>query len=269
MERVAFLIEKTGDRITCLLNPESLVQRRSAGVRSLSGATGIVTGRGLSDDPLAATGGGITEFDLDLLFDIDLARDEAAARRAFTQLESDPAGLSEEPVLIPPPPRVEDVREMTRPLWALAENAVEEDAYGAPPVVRMIWGRAWNVLGIVVAVAERLERFSHAGVPGRAWLRMRLRRVTDAEPRMPIPSPATPQFELPAPHLLSPGEGRAYAMSVAPDGLPVSRLDQIAADVYGDPGAWRAIATYNDIDDPLSFTEGAVVLLPDIGGRRL
>lgn len=269
MERVAFLIEKTGERITCLLNPESLVQRRSAGVRSLAGATGIVTGRGLSDDPVAATGGGVTEFDLDLLFDVDLARDEAAARRALTQLESDPSGLTEEPVLVPSPPHVEDVREMTRPFWALAENAAEEDAYGAPPVVRMIWGRAWNVLGIVVAAAERLERFSSAGVPGRSWLRLRLRRVTDdAESRTPIPGPATPQFELPPPDLMPPGEGKAYAMSIAPDGLPVSRLDQVAAEAYGDPGVWRAIATFNDIDDPLNFIEGAVVLLPDIGGRR-
>ncbi len=33
MERVAFLIEETGERIGCLLNPDSLVIRRSAGVQ--------------------------------------------------------------------------------------------------------------------------------------------------------------------------------------------------------------------------------------------
>jgi hypothetical protein len=38
-----------------------------------------VTGTGLTDDPLVATGGGITELDLDLLFDVEVARSLTAA----------------------------------------------------------------------------------------------------------------------------------------------------------------------------------------------
>ena len=53
------MIEKTGANISCLLNPESLVQRRQAGITTLSGATGQITGSGLSDDPIVATGGGV------------------------------------------------------------------------------------------------------------------------------------------------------------------------------------------------------------------
>ena len=37
MERVAFLIEETGERIACLLNPESLVVRRIAGASAAFG----------------------------------------------------------------------------------------------------------------------------------------------------------------------------------------------------------------------------------------
>jgi hypothetical protein len=34
MERVAFLLERSGERISCLLNPENLEARRTAGVRT-------------------------------------------------------------------------------------------------------------------------------------------------------------------------------------------------------------------------------------------
>ena len=33
MERVAFIVERTGERIDCLLNPDTVVVRRSAGLR--------------------------------------------------------------------------------------------------------------------------------------------------------------------------------------------------------------------------------------------
>jgi hypothetical protein len=269
MERVAFLIEKTGERITCLLNPESLVQRRSAGVRRLSAATGIVTGSALSDDPVVATGGGVTEYELDLLFDVDLARDESgvAGERPMVELSTgDGEAAEEEPLLVPAPPPVMDVRELTRPFWSLSENAAGAESYGAPPVVRMIWGRAWNILGVVVAVAERLERFSEAGAPRRSWLRMRLRRIAEAESRAAVAPPATPQFELPPPDLLSGAEAMAVAITVAPDGLPVNRLDLLAAEHYGDPAAWRLIAAANDIDDPLNLPEGSVLTLPGVRG---
>jgi hypothetical protein len=271
MERIAFLIEETGERISCLLNPESLVQRRSAGLRPLASATGMVTGAGLTDDPVIATGGGVTEYDLDLLFDVDLAREEevpfAATTTPVAQLDT---GSAESegggPLLVPAARPSSDVRELTRPFWALAENGPIEGAYGAPPVVRMVWGRAWNVLGVVVAVAERLERFSSTGMPGRSWMRMRLRRVSEPSPGKAVPSPVTPQFELPPPDLVDGVEGTAVAVGVATDGQPVDRLDQIAAEHFGDPGIWRLIATFNNIDDPLNLAEGLVLRLPGIGG---
>ncbi|MCC6984339.1 MAG: hypothetical protein IT535_13800 [Bauldia sp.] len=273
MERIAFLIEETGERISCLLNPESLVQRRSAGLRSLAAATGIITGAGLSDDPVIATGGGVTEYDLDLLFDVDLAREEQApfAGEAVPAARLDTGsaeGEADGPLLVPAPRPASDVRELTRPFWALAENGPSEDAYGAPPVVRMIWGRAWNVLGVVVAVAERLERFSSTGMPARSWMRMRLRRVSEPSPGKGAPGPVTPQFELPAPDLIGGVEGLAIAVNVATDGQPVTRLDQIAAEHYGDADAWRLIAAANDIDDPLNLIEGLVLRLPGLGGPR-
>ena len=76
MERVAFLIDATGERIDCLLNPETFEVSRLAGVRPRGSASGQLVGAGLADDPLLFTGGGRTELTLDLLFDVDLV-DEA------------------------------------------------------------------------------------------------------------------------------------------------------------------------------------------------
>jgi hypothetical protein len=266
MERVAFLVERTGERITCLLNPESVVMRRLAGVRSRSGATGIVTGQALTDDPLLATGGGTTEIDLDLLFDVAIARELAPTPVATAEVPTSTEIAAEIPAAVPP---VEtDVRELTRPLWNLAENGQGTNGYGAPPVVRFIWGRAWNVLGIVVAIAERLERFTQGGMPQRSWLRLRLRRVTETEARPAPTAPVTPQFEPPT--LTAPAEGAEEAPSVElpvdPDGMPQMRHDQIAAEYFGDPLYGRLIAAYNNIDDPLSIPEGTVLRLPPLPG---
>jgi len=150
VERVAFLVEETNERLRCLLNPETLVLRRTAGVRPRQSSAGQVTGVGLADDPLLYTGGGRTEMDLDLLFDVTLPGSSVTS---------------------------EDVRDLTAPLWQLAENSQATSGASRPPLVRLIWGKSWNIPGIVVTVAERLEYFTAAGVPRRSWLRLRLLRV--------------------------------------------------------------------------------------------
>ena len=141
MERAAFLIEATGERIACLLNPASLVVRRTAGIRPRTSISGVVAGAQMQETPLLATGGGTTELLMDLLFDTSLVR---------------------------PEPAPENVRDLTGPLWKMAENHRDGRGYGQVPVVRFVWGKAWNVPGVVVAVAERLEQFTQAGSPRRS-----------------------------------------------------------------------------------------------------
>jgi hypothetical protein len=162
MERVAFLKDGTNESVHCLLNPESLVVRRVAGVQVRRSLTGQLTGTRLTDDPLLFTGGGVTELDLDLLFDVSLAGSPVVG---------------------------EDVRQLTGPLWKMAENAASDNAYGTLPVIRFIWGKSWNIPGVIVAIAERLEQFTATGVPRRSWLRMRFLRVHEqeagAEPAIP------------------------------------------------------------------------------------
>lgn len=171
MERVAFLIEETNERLRCLLNPETLVLRRTAGVRPRQSATGQVTGTGLADDPLLYTGGGRTELDLDLLFDVTLPGSSVTSQ---------------------------DVRDLTAPLWRLAENNQATAGYGRPPLVRLIWGKSWNIPGIVVAVAERLEFFTPSGVPQRSWLRLRMVRMAAPVPRPAAATGITTSLSLPS-----------------------------------------------------------------------
>ena len=167
MERVAFLIEATNQRLGCLLNPESLTVQRTAGAKPRRAAVGQLTRATLDDDPLQYTGGGRTTLELDLLFDVSLADSTVAT---------------------------EDVRELTRPLWNLAENAVGPDGYGRPPLVRFIWGKSWNLPGIIVSVAEHLEHFTRAGVPQRSWLRMRMYRLAEPDQEADLPRTPAPSF---------------------------------------------------------------------------
>ncbi len=230
MERVAFLIEETGERIRCLLNPEGIEVRRSAGIQPRVSSGGPLLTAGMSDDTLLAIGGGSTEMRLHLLFDLAVEGSERS---------------------------VSDVRHLTRPLWNMAE--------GDPPRVRFIWGKSWNVPGVVTAVAERLEQFDVGGVPRRSWLALRFLRVEDSVPgkgaaRKP-PRPA--QLDR-----MSLGAGRGGAFREMPgdgSGRAGERLDQVAQSHYGDPAYWRLVASSNGISDPFEVSAGGALRLPGAG----
>ncbi len=229
MERVAFLLEETGERLSCLLNPNSVVLRRQAGVRPRRSVNGILTGGGLADDQLLYTGGGRTELKLDLLFDVSLAGSSMAT---------------------------EDVRELTAPLWELSENIAGESSYRKPPLVRFVWGKAWNIPGVVTDVAERLEFFTAHGIPGRSWLRMRFLRVKDRAAESSAVRTHS-SMDLLDQQLTIP-ENRFSTHDVIGGGPgeevmtgSVERLDEIADRYYGDPSLWRLLAASNGIDDPM------------------
>jgi hypothetical protein len=249
MERVAFLVEDTKERLGCLLNPESLEIRRQAGVRQRGGGTPGSVARG--DDALVATGGGITELRLDLLFDIGLSGSST---------------------------RTEDVRDLTGPIWQLAENRRSGSGRGRIPRVRFIWGKYWNLPGVVAAVAERLDRFSPAGAPQRSWLRMRLLRVDDGDPAGPplVPPALTEQAALSETFIQRAVRGATALFTAGPqhtvlgggdgDRRSSERLDAIAGRMYGDPSAWRVLAAANGVADPLHLPVGLALRLPVAGG---
>jgi hypothetical protein len=247
VERVAFLIEETGERIACMLNPEDMVVRRLAGVRPRRSTGGALTGAGLADDPLLFTGGGMTELHLNLLFDVSLAGSSTP---------------------------VTDVRDLTYPLWQLAENAADEQNYGRPPLVRFVWGKSWNIPGVVSAVAERLDYFAAGGEPLRSWLSMRFLRVAEsasavvAERRplrtMPLPEELTPQPSTQtgtSPAQTADSEFQVHQVASG------ERLDQLEFKYYGylgHPSLWRWLALVNNIIDPLHITPGTPLQIPPL-----
>lgn len=245
MERVAFLIDDSGERIDCLLNPESVEVTRLAGVRPRGTASGQVTGAGLADDPLQFTGGGRTELVLDLLFDVELVETQA---------------------------RPADVRELTRKLWMLAENSAQERGSVRPPKVSLIWGRTWFVTGVIVAIAERFEMFTITGSPRRSWLRLKLVRVAEsaaeakaafdaelAAAAAPVatPPPGTP----PGGAVMAVGDGSSEP------GYSGVRFDLLANDALGSPLRWRMLAEYNQIANPFEVPAGTALGIPE--GLRL
>jgi hypothetical protein len=260
MERVTFLVDGTGERISCLLNPSSLVVRRSAAIRRVSSTAGTVTGTSLSDDPLIATGGGRTELQVDLLFDTSLLDTSVIDTSSIGTLRGD--GSSVDPSLGDGRPSpATDVRDMTRPLWRLSENQSDDGVFGGPEPVRFVWGKAWNVRCVVAAIAERVEQFSSDGSPQRSWIRMRLLRVADApatvdrRPASPLAiADAAAQTQTNTDAGVS-GEPPTTAFEV----IGGERVDSIASQLYGQPWLWRFVAATNDLDD-VPFVRSGTVL---------
>lgn len=241
MERVAFMVDQTGERIECLLNPEHFLLRREAGVVGRQANGGLLTGTELADDPLLFTGGGTTELTMNLLFDVSL---------------------------VDPPAVVQDVRELTGALWQLSENARNPEHFGTPPIARVVWGKAVNFPGVIVAIAERLEYFNQSGIPRRAWIRLRMLRVAETDSDLVGGSVAPPlaqtEEEL-ASALSNPLEHElsgAFAEAGAESSLPAERLDQLAYRYYGDPTLWRLIAWGNRLADPFHLNAGARLDIP-------
>jgi len=224
-----------------MLNPEDLEVTRQAGIDRHRIAGRPVRQGGRSDDLLIHTGGGITEMTLSLLFDVTLP------------------GV---------PIETKDVRELTRPLWNLAENPAPSQKPGKVRAVRFIWGRSWNLLGVVASVAERLEYLSQEGTPRRSWLRMRLLRL----PEKAEEAQEAPSAEPDAIHdILDQLDNESFEESLLEipsiqenQATPV-RLDHYSQQVYGRPDLWRIIALHNGIDDPLHPPTGVTWQIPFIG----
>lgn len=243
MERVAFLVDDTGERIDCLLNPETLEATRVAGVRSRHARSGQLVGAGQADDPLHFTGGGRTELLLDLLFDTDLVEGTTG-----------PA----------------DVRELTRPLWMLAENSAEQDGAVRPPLVRFVWGKSWNVPGVVRAVAERFDRFTDVGAPRRSWLRLRFQRIAEdaddaaEEYERMVAAAEAQQLDAVKPQPVGVVTETVVAVGSGPARPDFSgvRFDLLAHDALGSPFLWRLLARHNDVQNPLAVASGTTLAVP-------
>jgi len=150
------------------------------------------------------------------------------------------------------------VTSLTDPIYSLTKI---EPAGHAPPVVTFAWNSAFpgadlpaetgnqrrnSFRGVVESCRQKFTYFSPEGVPLRATLTLSLREWKSLDEQLS-------QLNLSSPdrshaHLTSEGE----------------TLWRVASTYYGNPGAWRAIAEENDIDDPRRLDPGVLLAVPSI-----
>jgi hypothetical protein len=129
--------------------------------------------------------------------------------------------------------------------------------------VRFVWGKSWNIPGVVVAVAERLERFTVAGAAQRSWLRMRLLRVSEAAA---LQTPVAPEINVEDMSVETlPEDIQVADEDVTPhEYIAGERLDEIAFRYYGNSALWRVIAAFNGIIDPNNIPPGQILRIPPL-----
>ena len=242
MERVAFLIEKSSLRISCLLNPEdgndSFTIERTSGadrepIQPLSRSK-------LADNPVVFRSRGDTRLTLRLLFDVTLAGSSI---------------------------HTSDVRDLTGPIWQLAEYVQARSFQTELPRARFIWGRAWDIPVVVESVAERFERFTAEGYPQRSWMTLRLLRLSDELPPEEPPTAIEPA-EIPESAELPPEDLTWGAHELIGSDTGGESLWSLAYQNYGDPALWRLLARANEIDDPSSLQAGTLLRIPPLSVLR-
>ena len=115
-----------------------------------------------------------------------------------------------------------------------------------PPLLRLIWGSNLHLAErkfYLASVNAKYTMFGRTGNPLRATADISLKESPD-EPG--AQNPTSGSIHARATHLISEGD----------------TLQSIATEEYGNPGFWRGLALFNDIDDPLRLNLGSRILIP-------
>lgn len=137
-----------------------------------------------------------------------------------------------------------DVRELTDHLSNLMNI---DPKLHAPPPLRFIWGMlsAEPFICVLERVTKRFTMFRSDGVPVRARL-----NITLKEYKM--------ELNIRERTVQSPDRSKAYITKQG------DSLWLIAAEEYGDPTMWRAIAEANKIDNPRILETGKEIIIPPL-----
>lgn len=91
MERVTLLVDDNNEILSCLLNPETVVMRRTTGVRPRESLSGLINTDKSGDNPLLFTGAGTTTIDLDLVLMFQFRAHRLSVRMSVISLS--PSGI--------------------------------------------------------------------------------------------------------------------------------------------------------------------------------
>ncbi len=145
---------------------------------------------------------------------------------------------------------VKDVRNLTGKVYQLLK--VERETH-APPRLILRWGTAGKLFSfgtkvspwcVLESISEEFTLFSSNGIPLRAKLNVSFREAWTIEEQLR----ETPRHSSDRTHVRVLGRGQT--------------LSHLAAQEYGDPGAWRAIADANRIDAPRRVQPGTRLEIP-------
>ena len=112
-----------------------------------------------------------------------------------------------------------------------------------PPLVVLHWGTISSFPAFVTSVSAKFTLFNSDGTPIRAACSVSLEEMPGEEFRQ---NPTSGSHEV-----------RRVHRTIAGD-----TLASVAYAEYGDPNAWRSLAAFNEIDDPLRVPTGTMLLLP-------
>lgn len=115
----------------------------------------------------------------------------------------------------------------------------------SPPLVVLHWGKISSFPAFVTSVSAKYTLFKSDGTPIRATCTVAMEEMP-GEPWRQNPTSGSQDV-------------RRVHRTVAGDSLA-----SIAFAQYGDPNAWRPLAAYNGIDDPLRVPTGQTILLPSL-----
>ncbi|HKX30757.1 MAG TPA: LysM peptidoglycan-binding domain-containing protein [Blastocatellia bacterium] len=113
----------------------------------------------------------------------------------------------------------------------------------APPIVSFTWDTE-VFRGVVESLNVTYQLFTPEGVPLRAKLSLTLKEYRPVDVQLKATPRASPDFE------------KTWVVRRG------DTLSSIAAAVYRDAEAWRAIAAANEIQDPRTVAPGRVLTLP-------
>jgi Contractile injection system tube protein len=113
----------------------------------------------------------------------------------------------------------------------------------APPICELTWG-TFYFRGVLDHVSGKFTLFLADGTPVRATLSVVFNEFIDVD--VLVQEQPTESADHRKTRLLKAGD----------------RIDNIAAEEYGDPEKWRPIAEANDLDDPSLLEPGHVIIIP-------
>lgn len=113
----------------------------------------------------------------------------------------------------------------------------------SPPLVVLHWGAITSFPAFVTSVSAKYTLFTSDGLPIRALCSVALEEMPSELPKQ---NPTSGSDSVRRSHTMVEGDS----------------LASVAFAEYGDPAAWRDIARFNGLDDPIRCMPGTRLLLP-------